>query len=145
MIKVINRLMQICNEKIEGYQNAAENVQHSELAETFRSLAAQNKSFLGELLPFTQGPSSSELEEPLIDDIFNDWMDFKSDLSGDDEIGLINACEMGEKHAISAYEEALENTITDEVRDVISDHLLQMKNNLEILSDLNKDSLSSNR
>lgn len=145
MIKVINRLMQICNEKIEGYQNAAENVQDSELAETFQGLAAQNKGFLGELLPFTQGPSSSELEEPLIDDIFNDWMDFKSDLLGDDKNGLINACEIGEKHAISAYEEALENTITDEVRDVIRAQLLQMKNDLEILSDLNKNSLGSDR
>lgn len=135
MVKTIHRLIDICNERSKGYETAANNVEDPALAEVFRNLAFQSESFKGQLLPFI-ATAHSEMEEHTIEDAFVHWMDFKSEIPPNDLNGMIDFCEMGEKTTIAAYEEALENMLTDVHLRVVQDQLLNMKNTLELLDEL---------
>lgn len=135
MIKTINRLLGICDERKKGYEAAANDVENHKVATIFKHLAMQSESFKGQLAPF-MATATAESEEHKIEDLFTDWMDFKSEISGEDENGIINTCEIGETNAISAYEEVLENPLPNSLRTLAQDHLLKMKNTLELLDDL---------
>lgn len=144
MIKIVERLKDICLKKEKGYQHAAAGVKDAELHKLFKGLAVENKSFVAEWQDFLQGPSISEIQEHVVDDIFEDWMDFESDVVGEDKNSMIHFCELAEIHAINAYEEALENTLSDEVRRKITDHLMQIKNTLETLNSIKQSTVTGN-
>lgn len=142
MIKTIHRLINICNERRKGYETAASHLEDQAIAEVFRNLAIQSKGFKGQLIPFLS-KANSEIEERTLEDAFINWMDFKSEIPPNDPLGMIDFCEMGEKTTIAAYEEALENMLTDTHLRVVQDQLLDMKNTLELLDDL-KQNLKQN-
>lgn len=134
-VKTIQRLIEICNERENGYRKAARYTQAPSVIEKLRNLAIQSKSFKGMLIAIE--PSAiSDMEEHPLEDAFSNWMDFETDITTSTTEELIAFCEAGEKKAIAAYEEALENMVTDSHIEVVQNQLLQIKNTLELLNDL---------
>lgn len=135
MIKTIQRLIEVCTERENGYKTAAHYIRDHEAAEILENLAIQSKSFKGELISFVSTAKSDSEEHPL-EDAFDNWMDFKSEITDSDPQDLIAFCEAGEKKAIAVYEEALENMLTDRHIVIAQTQLSQMKNALEMLNEL---------
>jgi uncharacterized protein (TIGR02284 family) len=109
-IDVLNTLIQINNDRIEGYKTAAKETEEEDL-----------KLFFGELLQ-TSIKCNRELSEEVLtlggtpDDgtrttgkFFRVWMDVKAALTGKDRKAILNSCEYGEDVAQDTYEDALKN------------------------------------
>lgn len=139
MIKTIQRLIEICIERENGYKTAARYIGNHKVAEKLGNLAIQSKSFKGTLTSIVPSAKSDSENHPL-EDTFGNWMDFKTDVTVSNTLELITFCEVGEKKAVVAYEEALENMVTDRHIEVVQSQLLQIKNALELLNDLKQSS-----
>lgn len=139
MVKTIQRLIEICNERENGYRTATHYIQDPSIAEKFKNIAIQSKSFKGMLVAIVSSAKSDSEAHPL-EDTFGDWMDFETDVTTSSTNELITFCESGEKKAIAAYEEALENMVTDSHIEVVQTQLLHIKNALEQLNDLKQNS-----
>lgn len=135
MVKTIQRLIEICNERENGYRKAALYTRAPRIAEKLKNLSIQSRGFKGMLIAIESSAISDSEEHPLEDTFYN-WMDFETDITVSNTEELIAFFEAGEKKAIAAYEEALENMVTDSHIEVVQTQLLQIKNALELLSDL---------
>ena len=112
--EVLNSLVTINNDRIQGYETALDETKDADL----KSLFAQ---FIQ-----TSITAKNELEEVLLklgekpDDgtrldgkIYRLWMDFKAAVTGKDRTGILSSCEYGEDVALNSYKDALEEEHLD--------------------------------
>jgi uncharacterized protein (TIGR02284 family) len=107
-IDVLNKLVEINNDRIEGYRTASNETDEADLKALFLQFAQISEKCKQELSSeiFNLGGTSTE-ETKLSGKVFRTWMDIKSTLTGHDRIALLNSCEYGEEHAIETYEEVI--------------------------------------
>lgn len=110
LTEVLNDLIKINYDRIEGYRKAAEeSKEHDiELHPVFQSMADQsrlNVSALTEQVRLLGGEAESG--STTMGKIYRTWMDVKATFTGKDRAGIIASCEYGEDQAQKAYEEAL--------------------------------------
>ncbi len=122
-IEVLNSLIEINNDRIEGYQTAAEETEHADLKVLFvqfeavsrecnATLAKEILKLGGEVLDGTTTTGK----------FFRVWMDLKSVVTGHDRRAILNSCEFGEKAAQETYSDALENNnevLSNEIKALI--------------------------
>ncbi len=119
-VEAINDLIQINNDRVEGYNKAARQTDEGDLRAIFGTMSSQSSQFAGELKKFVR----AEGEEPAGDTtvrgkIYRTWMDVKATFGGDDRKGILASCEFGEDAAQDAYKAALkEEDLSPEVRQV---------------------------
>ena len=121
---VLNDLILINNDRIEGYQRAKE-----ELKEGNEDLKALFTEMIGEshtlklALATEVGASGEEIEQGTTNSgkIYRAWMDVKAAFSGHDRKAVLENCEFGEDAAQKAYEMALnEDDFPAHLRSLIS-------------------------
>jgi uncharacterized protein (TIGR02284 family) len=117
---VIERNIDAC----KGYEKAAEKVENYQLAEKFRSQAAQRKKFAVELesAAHVLGPGSlDKIEEGSIEaNLHRTWMDVKSIFSTDNEESMLEECIRGEKESLEEYDELIQSgLLTTELSTVV--------------------------
>jgi uncharacterized protein (TIGR02284 family) len=112
VIDVVNDLIRINQDRINGYEKAA-----SEIKET---LEAEIKSIYYQHAEESRGYKDTLTEavarlggKPATDStvsgkIYRAWMDVKATFSGDDLVASLQSCEFGEDAALKAYREALD-------------------------------------
>ncbi len=111
-VDVLNKLIQINNDRIEGYETASDETEEQELKTFFNELKQTslhcNKELSGEVTKLggtaTEGTKTTGK-------FFRVWMDVKAALTGKDRKGILNSCEYGEDWATDTYEKALENDL----------------------------------
>lgn len=111
-IMVLNDLIQINNDRIEGYRKAAENFndQPTELLSIFNSFAMDSQNYKQELMEHVRRlGGSSEEGTTMSGKIYRAWMDVKATFGGDDAQGILESCEFGEDAAKKAYKAAVES------------------------------------
>lgn len=124
----VNHLLEICNERREGYRKAAENVKDSSLKMLFEKYAQQSQKFAEELTPFSDKNDPSEAGTRIISDTWRVWMDMKSALTNGGREALVEASITGEQAAIRNYEDALEdNDLPVNVRSIVERQLSAIK------------------
>lgn len=129
--EVLNDLIQINNDRIEGYQKAMEdlNAEDADLKSLFaemvresnihKSALVQEVSALGHTPD--QGTTASGK-------IYRAWMDVKAIFTGNDRKTVLNNCEYGEDAAQNAYKMALDTDgLALPLRDLISSQKMQLK------------------
>lgn len=124
--EVLNDLIQINNDRIEGYEKAAKETHaaDADLRALFLSMAAESRRYVNELSSYVARTG----EEPadgttLRGKIYRTWMDVKATFSGKDRKAILASCEYGEDAAQKAYEEALEADVelVTEIRQLITE------------------------
>ncbi len=109
-IDVLNTLITINNDRIEGYETAANETEEQDLKMFFRELKQTslhcNKELSAEVTKL--GGTASEGTKTT-GKFFRVWMDVKAALTGKDRKAILNSCEYGEDVAKETYEEALKN------------------------------------
>jgi uncharacterized protein (TIGR02284 family) len=122
LIAQINSLVEINNDRIQGYGRAIDETKDEELKALFNSMVGHSKTFREELAVEvsrlggapTDGTRNSGK-------LFRAWMDIKAAMTGKDRKEILGSCEFGEDAACEAYDEVLngEVALTDALRQLI--------------------------
>lgn len=110
-IEVLNDLIRINNDRIEGYEKAMENTDEKnvDLRAMFDRMAHESRRYKNELTTQVQrfggDPASGTTASGKI---YRVWMDVKSGFSRSDRKSVLEECEYGEDAAQKAYEKALD-------------------------------------
>lgn len=120
-VETLNDLIQINNDRVDGYDKAAVQTTDDDLRVLFKDFSDQSRKYAGELTKFVRAEGDEPTEgTTLRGKIYRTWMDVKATFGGDDRKGILSSCEFGEDAAQRAYKTALEeDDITGDVRSVI--------------------------
>ncbi len=109
-IAALNELVQINNDRIEGYRTASEETEDFELKTFFSELKATSIQNNSELRAEVSGLGGEPTEETrTTGKFFRTWMDVKAALTGNDRKLILDSCEYGEDVAKETYQDTLSN------------------------------------
>ena len=113
-ITALNDLIEINNDRVEGYKTAMKETKEEDLRKTFVELIATSEKNLSELIKevYNLGGSPEEGTR-MTGKAFRAWMDAKAALTGSDRHQILSSCEFGEDKAQEAYEDILKNHMHD--------------------------------
>jgi len=135
-ITALNELIEINNDRVEGYKTAMKETKDSDLRHTFVELSLTSEENLSELLKavYSLGGTPEEGTRAT-GKIFRVWMDAKAALTGGNRHEILSSCEFGEDKALEAYEHVLEH----HANEMSSEHVeLVRKQKSRLLQDHNK-------
>jgi len=113
-IKVLNSLVTINNDRIEGYETAAKASDEHDLKAMFAKFTATSQKCKQELETEVRKLGGKPSEGTKASGkFFRAWMDVKAALTGKDRKAILNSCDTGEEAAVDAYQKALKNDVQD--------------------------------
>jgi uncharacterized protein (TIGR02284 family) len=139
LIEVLNDLIRINNDRIEGYEKAIEETKDidADLKTLFRRMADQSRQAKAELIQEVQkrGGGADVNSTTNSGKIYRAWMSVKATFSGKDRKSILAACEFGEDAAQKAYKEALESeeTMDIDIRQVITKQKSSLKESHDLI------------
>ncbi len=117
IIDALNTLVEINNDRIEGYEKASKETDETDLKEMFGSLASTSIACKLELVSeVKQLGGKPEEGTRTSGKFFRAWMDVKAALTGRDRKAILSSCEFGEDAAVNTYKKVLEDN-SDELLD----------------------------
>jgi uncharacterized protein (TIGR02284 family) len=109
VISTVNGLIETCKDGQEGFKQAAEGVERSDLKSLFYEFSQQRAQFVGELQELVRSLGGDpENSGSFSGAIHRGWINIKSAVTGKDDAAILNECERGEDTAKNTYKEALE-------------------------------------
>ena len=138
IVEVLNDLIKINNDRIEGYEKAATDIDQDEtlLITLFYQLSEQSREFKDTLSEKVKGFGGSPANDKTTEKgkIYRAWMEVKVTFSANDTQSTLSSCEFGEDAAQRAYQDALETSaeFPSEVTQLIANQkdLLKMSHDL---------------
>lgn len=119
-ISTLNGLIEICKDGQEGFKDAAEGVENSQLKTTFYEFSQQRAEFAGVLQECVRRLGGDpETTSSVAGAVHRGWIDLKSALTGGSEEAVLNECERGEDHAKDAYVEASKQPLPADILDIV--------------------------
>jgi uncharacterized protein (TIGR02284 family) len=130
-IDALNKLIQINNDRIEGYESAAKETDEHDLKTFFNELQTTSQQCKHELSKevISLGGTPTEATKTT-GKFFRVWMDVKAALTGKDRKAILNSCEYGEDMAKDTYENIMDNDseeLTMEQESMIKDQYNLLK------------------
>jgi uncharacterized protein (TIGR02284 family) len=117
-IDELNTLVEINNDRIEGYESAAKETDDATLKSLFLGMADASRTCKQELTAEIEKLGGTPKEGTATSGkLYRVWMDVKAAVTNKDRKAILNSCEYGEDVAVKAYEDAL-----DKCDDVLVDH-----------------------
>lgn len=109
-ISVLNSLITINNDRIQGYQTAIEETQDQDLKTMFNQFIQTSRNCKTDLVAAVTKLGGKPDDGTRVDgEIYRAWMDFKAMVTGKDRKAILNSCEYGEDVAVKTYEKALKD------------------------------------
>lgn len=113
-IDALNKLIEINNDRVEGYDTASKEADSADLKSLFASLQNTSQNNLTELRSeVTRLGGKPEEGTRVTGKFFRAWMDVKAAFTGNDRKTILNSCEFGEDKALETYENVLEESRGD--------------------------------
>lgn len=145
IVSHLNQLVEINNDRMEGYERAISETEDADLISLFTNMAAHSRSYRSDLAREitslggepTEGTKNSGK-------LFRAWMDIKAALTGRDRKQILNSCEFGEDAALETYKTVLEDedgTLTEDLRRMVEmqkSELQQDHNRIRALRDIER-------
>ncbi len=137
----LKQLLSICNDGKEGYRTAAENVDSPDLKALLTTYSIQRAEFEMQLktcMHQCNANPDNDSGGPL-GVLHRTWIEIKTALTSNDNKAVLDACITGEKAALDAYNDALEDTeLSPDIRQILADQRDSIKEclkNIEMLKD----------
>jgi len=109
-VNALNELIEINNDRVEGYETASKETEDADLKNLFAALQTTSQNNLTALrAEVTRLGGTPEEGTRVTGKFFRVWMDVKAALTGNDRQGVLNSCEFGEDKALETYENVLES------------------------------------
>jgi uncharacterized protein (TIGR02284 family) len=109
-IDALNTLVEINNDRIEGYETAARETNEPDLKVLFTKLAETSQDCRIELEREVELLGGTPAKGTKVSGkFFRAWMDVKAAITGKDRKAILESCEFGEDQAINTYESVLED------------------------------------
>ena len=136
----LNKLVEINNDRIEGYEKAMKETEDSDLKSLFTRFGSQSQKFHAEL-----AREVSKLGEKPVSGtttsgkFYRAWMDIKSALTGRDRKAILSSCEFGEDVAKDTYKSVMDdNELSSDLQGIVRkqyNELLSAHNEIKHLRD----------
>jgi uncharacterized protein (TIGR02284 family) len=128
VISVLNGLIETCRDGQEGFKQAADGVNRSDLKKLFFEFSQQRATFVGDLQSLVQTLGSDpENSGSIAGSLHRGWMDLKAAITGNGEGAVLNECERGEDSAVKEYKSALEQNLPAYILQTIQDQYTSIK------------------
>jgi len=132
LIEVLNDLVKINNDRIEGYHKAQEEIKtkDADLYGIFGRFADNSSQYATELKQhINELGGKSDSGTTGLGKIYRAWMDIKTTFTGKDRTGVLELCEYGEDAAQKAYNDALSSDadMDPETRQLITHQKSRLK------------------
>ena len=109
-IDALNSLVEINNDRIDGYETATRETNEPDLKVLFTKLAETSQDCRIELEREVELLGGTPAKGTKVSGkFFRAWMDVKAAITGKDRKAILESCEYGEDHAVKAYESVLED------------------------------------
>lgn len=111
-VEILNDLVQINNDRIEGYQRASKDLkdEHADLKSLFTRLIGQSQGYKLALATEVSALGKDiETGTTTSGKIHRAWLDVKAAFTGHDTHDILEECEFGEDAILKAYRTALED------------------------------------
>ncbi|MCX6273857.1 MAG: PA2169 family four-helix-bundle protein [Bacteroidetes bacterium] len=113
-IDVLNTLITINNDRIQGYETASKETEEQDLKTLFAQFTATSQKCKQELVTEVIKLGGKPEEGTMTSGkFFRVWMDVKAALTGKDRKAILSSCEFGEDTAVDTYNHALRDNIQD--------------------------------
>jgi len=128
VISVLNELIRTCRDGQEGFREAAEGVERSDLRTFFNSCSLERAGFAGELQGLVRDLGGNPEDEGSFSGaLHRGWIDIKAAIAGKDDEAVLAECERGEDSAKSTYNDALKNTLPENIRRVVETQAISVR------------------
>jgi uncharacterized protein (TIGR02284 family) len=138
LTETLNDLVKINNDRIVGYEKAADQTKTSDvdLAMIFRKMANESRTYKQELeKKISTLGGEIENDTTISGKIYRSWMSVKNLFTGSDRKSILESCEYGEDAAQKAYNDALESDteIDADTRQLIMKQKTSLKSSHDII------------
>ncbi len=128
---VTTNLIEVLEDGAKGFASAADRLKETDrpdLAVKFAEFSTQRAQFSAELEKMAAAYGDDIEEDGSIKaTVHRAWMAVKDTLSGSDPEGVLDAAEQGEDYAVDAYEEALKQEISIDLRTTVQRQFADVK------------------
>lgn len=146
-ISILNNLIETCKDGQEGFKQAAEGVQASNLKSLFYELGQQRAQFAGELQGLVREMGGDpETTSSAAGALHRGWINIKSIVTGKDDTAILDEAERGEDVAKKAYKDAMAANLPANVASVVQrqgDEVIRAHDKVRDLRDANKNAAAS--
>lgn len=122
-VEVLNDLVRINNDRVEGYQRAAEETKPEDvdLRSLFQQMAQESRELKQQLAVEVKHHGGEVADGTMASGkIYRVWMDVKAAVTGADRKAILSSCEFGEDAAQKTYKMAVETDgLPTHVRELI--------------------------
>jgi len=138
LIEVLNDLIKINNDRIDGYERALTEVEDIDvdLKAIFQKMANESRENVAELSREV-GALGGEVETGTTNSgkIYRVWMDIKATFTGHNRASVLESCEYGEDAAQEAYEDALSTDadLSVDIRQLITSQKAELKKSHDVI------------
>ncbi len=123
-IDVLNELITINNDRIEGYQTASDETEENDLKTLFSGFIRNSQQCKTELEGEVNRLAGEVAEgTKTTGKIYRLWMDAKAALTGKDRKAILESCEFGEDVAKGTYE----NILRDDLEELTSEQQTMLR------------------
>lgn len=113
-IDALNNLLEINNDRIEGYNHAIKETDEADLKSLFSQCASTSFKCKQELTTEILKLGGTPIEGTRnTGKLYRAWMDVKAALTGKDRKAILNSCEFGEDVAVKNYADTLKDEAVD--------------------------------
>lgn len=113
-IDILNSLIEINNDRIEGYETASKETEEGDLKSLFSKFMETSRKCKSELVnEVTRLGGKPEEGTRTSGKFFRAWMDVKAALTAKDRKAILGSCEFGEDAAVGTYANALKKSNGD--------------------------------
>ncbi|PUZ26712.1 conserved hypothetical protein [Chitinophaga costaii] len=134
--EVLNDLVKINNDRIEGYDKATAQTQDNDLKILFKQMVDESRKYVNELnQQLSLYGKEIQTDSTVSGKIYRTWMDVKRAFTGNDRHAILASCEHGEDAAQSAYQDALntDEPLPNDLRELITKQKASLKRSHDII------------
>ncbi len=140
VISTLNSLIETLKDGQEGFRQASEGAQDSQLKTLLSEYSLQRSKFAGELQSHViqLGESNPEDSSSTAGAMHRAWINIKTAVAGQDDHAILAECERGEDSAVAEYKKAMEedSNLSAPIRETVSRQYQDVKAAHDIIRSL---------